>query len=104
MKPYSVRTLADRWECSEAHVRTLIKSGKLQSFALGGKLIRVSAEEVDKWEKPQSSSGTEENSPPHSSKEINDSAARLARMTLPSGGHGSQNLLAFKRSRQRADP
>ena len=30
--PYSIRTLAERWSCSEGLVRKLIRSGELQSF------------------------------------------------------------------------
>ena len=96
--PYSIKSLAERWGCSEAHVRGLIKSGKLRAFNLGGKLLRIASEEVHKWENPTtSSSGTEGSSLCLSSKVDNDSAARLARMTLPSRKRGSQNLSGSNR-------
>jgi excisionase family DNA binding protein len=44
-KVYSVRTLADRWECSEGLVRNLIVRGELRSFR-NGNLIRIKAAAV----------------------------------------------------------
>jgi len=38
-KPYTVRSLAERWECSESHV--LIQRGELASKRLG-RPIRIS--------------------------------------------------------------
>lgn len=48
-KPFTPRTLADHWECSEQHIRDLIKGGKLRSFRIGG-LIRISVCEVERVE------------------------------------------------------
>lgn len=42
--------LAERWECSERHVRNLISSGELPSFRLGGKLLRIRIEDVERFE------------------------------------------------------
>lgn len=81
MNPFSVKTLAERWNCSQGHVRGLVKSGKLRSFSLGGKLVRISAEEVEKWE--NQSTGLPESTDAISSsgtKEAADNAVRLARM------------------------
>src|SRR5438874_1829945 len=53
-RPYTVRTLAERWECSESHVYNLIQRGELAAKRLG-KLIRIPAaavarfEEIDTW-------------------------------------------------------
>lgn len=49
MKPYSPETLADRWGCSSEKVRLMCRSGELSSFRLG-KLIRVPATEVERYE------------------------------------------------------
>jgi len=49
-KPFSVRTLAKRMECSEHHVRNLIAVGKIHAFDMGGKLLRISAAEVRRLE------------------------------------------------------
>lgn len=50
MTVYTPATLAKKWECSERHVRNLITSGQLPSFRLGGKLLRIRGEEVEKFE------------------------------------------------------
>lgn len=46
---YSVETLARRWDCTGAHVRNIIKSGKLKAFKIG-KLTRISASQVAAFE------------------------------------------------------
>jgi len=33
--------LAQRWQCTKAHVRALIKRGNLPHFRVGGRLIRI---------------------------------------------------------------
>lgn len=48
--PYSPATLAARWGCSRQHVHDLIKGGELRAFRIGSKLLRISAEEVARWE------------------------------------------------------
>jgi excisionase family DNA binding protein len=50
MKAFSVRELAERWGSSERTVRSLIAEGRLPSFRLGVKLIRVSAKAVEEDE------------------------------------------------------
>lgn len=47
--PFSVGQLADRWGCSEGLVRKLIRNGDLQCFRPGA-LIRISVEEVERYE------------------------------------------------------
>lgn len=49
-KPFTVQTLADRWGCSVWAVYALIKQGRLPAFRLGGKLLRIRAEDVASWE------------------------------------------------------
>lgn len=61
---YTPRTLAQRWQCSERHVRTMIATGELPSFRLGGKLLRILAEEVDLIEQMQISPPVSEESSP----------------------------------------
>ena len=48
--PFSVRTLAERWDCSERHIYNMIGDGRLASFKAGGRLVRIAAEEVARWE------------------------------------------------------
>jgi hypothetical protein len=50
-RPFSPETLATRWSCSAAHIRNLIKAGKLDGFWLGGQLLRIPAVEVRRFEK-----------------------------------------------------
>lgn len=47
--PFSVRSLAERWDCSEAMIRKLIKAGDLQCFTIGT-LIRIPMTEVERIE------------------------------------------------------
>ncbi len=49
---YSVKALADRWDCSQRHIYKLIDSGRLRSFSIGSsrKGTRISDEEVVRWE------------------------------------------------------
>lgn len=51
--------LAERWECSERHVRNLINRGELQFFRLCGKLVRIPHSGVEAFEQ-----GGERNSDP----------------------------------------
>lgn len=48
-RAFSVASLAERWTCSTSLVRKLIRNGQLQSFQYG-KLIRITADEVDRYE------------------------------------------------------
>jgi len=47
--PYSIKTLSARWDCHPDVVRRMIRSGALQSFRVGA-LIRIQAEEVERYE------------------------------------------------------
>ncbi|AUN31998.1 hypothetical protein C0V82_16345 [Niveispirillum cyanobacteriorum] len=48
-KPFTPDTLAERWECSPRHIRDMINRGQLPAFRLG-KLVRISAESVQRIE------------------------------------------------------
>lgn len=49
-KPFTVATLADRWQCSTHAIYWLIREKRLPAFRLGGKLLRIRAEDVTQWE------------------------------------------------------
>src|SRR5262245_53570393 len=49
-RPLRPAQLAERWGCSRQFVHNLIRKGVLGHFRLGGKLIRIPAEEVRKLE------------------------------------------------------
>lgn len=48
-KPYTPETLAARWDCSAEKVRLMCHAEEIGSFRLG-KLIRIPAAEVDRYE------------------------------------------------------
>lgn len=47
---YTPSTLAERWSCSERHVRNMIDNGELPAFRLGEKLLRIRAADVEAFE------------------------------------------------------
>lgn len=47
---FSPATLAKRWHCSDHHIRNMVAAGRLAGFNLGGKLLRISREEVERIE------------------------------------------------------
>jgi excisionase family DNA binding protein len=47
---YTPASLAERWECSERHVRNMIASGELPAFRLAGKLLRIRGADVERFE------------------------------------------------------
>lgn len=48
-RAYTVASLAQEWKCSEGVIRKLIVSGQLRCFRVGN-LIRVRADEVERFE------------------------------------------------------
>ena len=84
-RPYTPVTLAKRWSCTAAHVRNLVRRGEIEGFTLGGKLLRISAAEVERYECRTIDSGATEESSASSgttSKDA-DNVARLVRQTRP---------------------
>jgi excisionase family DNA binding protein len=49
--PYTPDTLAKRWNCSSGKVRRLCRTGALDHFKLGPKLIRITAKAVQDYER-----------------------------------------------------
>lgn len=49
-KVYSVATLAEHWGCGTDTVYSLIRGGDLPAFKLGGKLLRIRSDEVERYE------------------------------------------------------
>jgi excisionase family DNA binding protein len=49
-RPFTPKTLAQRWHCSERHVRNMIAEGHLPAQKLGGKLLRIMFNDVDAFE------------------------------------------------------
>lgn len=55
VRVYTPRTLAQRWHCSDQHVRNLIARGDLKAFRARGKLLQISVEEVEDFERRNAS-------------------------------------------------
>ncbi len=49
-RPMTVAQVADRWACSKDAIYALIRDQKLRAFRVGGKLLRIRAEDVTQWE------------------------------------------------------
>jgi excisionase family DNA binding protein len=88
LRPYTPETLADRWSCSAEQIRKMIHRGELAGFRLG-KLIRIPAIEVERFEaacsqavENTSSSNTAENMLSRSAEVQLGDASRLARLML----------------------
>ena len=78
---YSVSSLAEHWGCGTDTIYSLIKSGALQSFRLGGKLIRIRADEVERFEcQTTPSNDIEARSPLSGSRTDDATAIRLERL------------------------
>lgn len=81
-RPFSPETLAERWGCSAAKVRTMYRDGELAGFRLG-KLIRIPAAEVERYECLNTPSPcTEESLPSPSEREASAFESRLVRQTV----------------------
>lgn len=50
-RPFTPKKLAERWLCSERHVRNMLQRGDIPYFRLGGKLIRIKFRDVEEFEK-----------------------------------------------------
>lgn len=81
---FSPATLAQRWLCSEKHIRNMIENGQLEHFHLGGKLLRISVDEVERVENTAFNAheapdlgGSDELPPPHGSPPQRERAKRL---------------------------
>ena len=47
---YTPAMLAERWECSERHIRNMVETGELPAFRLGEKLLRIRGTDVERFE------------------------------------------------------
>jgi excisionase family DNA binding protein len=93
MIAYTVTSLAAEWHCSEGVIRKLIRDGKLGCFR-PGTLIRISAEEVRRFECQNiPSSDSSGDTPSCSATEESEAAIGLSPLTalerkLRQGGFG----------------
>jgi len=88
------KDLAERWDCSERHVRNLCNTNSLRHFRLGAKLVRIPLDAVEEYECGIAQSSDSdcvsiaESSPPNGMKKAADTAARRAQMTVVSPNNG----------------
>lgn len=47
---YSVRRLADRWECDTQAIYRMIRRGEITGLRLGPKMLRITDDEVARYE------------------------------------------------------
>jgi excisionase family DNA binding protein len=74
--------LAERWKCSERHVRNLIARGELPSFKVGAKLLRISLQQVEAYEcRNTASDGSTDDSASPGGPQESDTVTRLGPMT-----------------------
>ncbi|MGH6689753.1 MAG: helix-turn-helix domain-containing protein [Gammaproteobacteria bacterium] len=79
-RPLTTRQLAERWQCSDRHLRDLIDAGKLPAFRVG-RMYRVPAWAVREAEECRSS---------QDSSDIADDGQRRGRKVVePSGGRSA---------------
>ncbi|MGO7337757.1 helix-turn-helix transcriptional regulator [Rhizobium leguminosarum] len=52
-KLFTPKSLAERWCCSERHIRNMMASGQLPYFRVGAKLKRIKWKDVDGYERNQ---------------------------------------------------
>ena len=82
-RPLLPKHVAERWGCSERHVRNLIRDGELKHFRLGGRLLRVPASAVEEYERCRtqitSSEGSATDGSSHGGKTENGSDSALKR-------------------------
>ncbi len=101
--PFSVRSLAERWGCSEGAIRKRIADGDLRSFRIGA-LIRIAATEVERVEQCQNTPSNDLGRDGQSSgkqQTESDTASSLPRLTgrgprlrLASDGGSPKEVLA----------
>lgn len=51
---FTAESLAEYWGCSSKNIRNLVARGELRHFKLGGKLLRISKEHVETYEREHS--------------------------------------------------
>jgi hypothetical protein len=74
--------LARDWCCSERHIRNLIAAGELRAFRLGGKLLRITAEEAENFQcRNTASDGSTDGSASPGGAMESDTVTRLGPMT-----------------------
>ncbi|WP_294189006.1 helix-turn-helix domain-containing protein [uncultured Sphingomonas sp.] len=78
---FDVAGLAKHWGCSTDTIYSLIASGNLAAFKLGGKLLRIRSDEVERFEcQTTASNDTATGSPSSGTRTESAAATRLERL------------------------
>ena len=79
---YSVASLAERWGVSPGTVYNMINAGRLATFGFGGKMYRIRAEEVERFECQTNTPcrDTEISTPLSGATKADDTGIRLERL------------------------
>jgi excisionase family DNA binding protein len=85
-KPFTVKTLADRWSVSPSYIYRLIADGKLRAFHFGGTLKRITAEEVRRWESGRGDQITDLTASENSGSDGSSTSSASSGTTTASGG------------------
>lgn len=83
--PFTPQSLAERWACHPRTVRNLIRKGELRPFRIGA-LVRISMDEVERYEKcaANGSQGTAAPTPSSGmTRRVTDTAVHSARSQSP---------------------
>ena len=101
-KPFTPKSLAERWGCSRNSIYKMLSDGDLKGFRVGGALIRISHEEVMRWENGQNTdltasettglTGISTNSPFAGKKETSDTVSGSASLRKMARDLRSTNL------------
>lgn len=62
-RAYTVKRLATDWGCSARTIYSLIDAGDLVAFSIGKRGLRISEDEVQRWQNANSRRTKTENSP-----------------------------------------
>jgi excisionase family DNA binding protein len=88
-RAYTVKTLAAHWDCSPRHIYTLIETGQIRAFRIGKRGLRITPDEVLRWEQTSAVEADQ----PLSDRQQQPGAVS----TLPAGAHAA--LLATRGKR-----
>lgn len=99
-RPYTPATLAARWSVSDRHVRRMLEAGELKGFRPGGKMWRIPANEVERYEcQTTDSAGSKDDSSSlgtMTDEEVDTAFARRMRfLQEPSCGSSPANVTQF---------
>ncbi|ASY45328.1 hypothetical protein CJD35_13475 [Sphingobium xenophagum] len=80
-KVHSVASLAEYWGCGTDTIYSLIRGGELRAFKLGGKLLRIRGDEVERFECQNTACSDTESALPSSGTRADDATdIRLERL------------------------